>query len=125
MNIYTSNFASAHRFDPSKYCLVSISRFAPKGWDGFQMFTFAPSARLLRGFMSGALDEAGYTACYNDYLDGINVRSWFQVIAKWAEGRDIVLLCYEKAGAFCHRRLLASWVWRRYGYYIEEFSFKR
>lgn len=125
MNIYTSNFASAHRFDSSKYCLVSISRFAPKGWEGFQMSAFAPSARLLRGFTSGALNEAGYTACYLDYLDSINVRSFFQVIAKWAEGRDIVLLCYEKAGAFCHRRLLASWVLRHYGYNIKEFSFNR
>lgn len=125
MDIYTSNFASAHRFDPARYCLVSISRFAPKGWEGFQVRTLAPSACLLREFKSGAIDEAGYTDCYMDYLDSIGVRSDFKVMALWAQGRDIVLLCYEKAGAFCHRRLLAQWVLENYGYDIKEFSFDR
>lgn len=125
MNIYTSNFASAHRFDPARYCLVSISRFAPKGWEGFQVRTLAPSACLLREFKSGAIDEAGYTDRYMAYLDGIGVRSDFKVMALWAQGRDIVLLCYEKPGAFCHRRLLAQWVLENYGYDIKEFSFDR
>lgn len=125
MNIYTSNFASAKRFDPAKYCLVSISRFPPKGWSGFHMSYLAPSACLLREFKSGAINEDGYTYGYMQYLDGIGVRSDFEIMAKWAQGRDIVLLCYEKAGAFCHRRLLASWVLEHYGYDIKEFSFNR
>ena len=125
MDIFTSNFASAHRFDPSRYCLVSISRFSPKGWVGYHVPALAPSACLLREFKSGAINEAGYTVRYLQYLDGIGVRSDFQVMAKWAHGRDIVLLCYEKAGAFCHRRLLAQWVLDNYGYDIKEFSFKK
>lgn len=125
MNIYTSNFASAHRFDKSRFCLVSISRFAPSSWKGYQCRSLGPSYCLLQAFKSGAIDEAGYTDCYFQYLEGIGVRSDFQVMAKWAQGRDIVLLCYEKAGAFCHRRLLAQWVLENYGYDIKEFSFDR
>lgn len=124
MDIYTSNFASARRFDPSRYCLVSISLFPPKGWNGYRCFSLAPSDSLLREYKSGAINEAGYTDSYLQYLDSIAVRSEFKVMAEWAKGRDIVLLCYEKAGAFCHRRLLASWILEHFGYDIKEFSFK-
>lgn len=125
MNIYTSNFASAKRFDPARYCLVSISRFSPQGWDGLAAPAFAPSASLLQSYKQGECSEAAYRMRYCLMLDSINVRNVFAFIARYAKGRDIVLLCYEKAGAFCHRRILAQWVLDNYGYDIKEFSFNR
>lgn len=124
MDIFTSNFASARRFDPARYCLVSISLYPPKGWDGYRCFSLAPSPSLLDYWHHGLINENGYTSCYLGYLDSIDVRSEFKVMAEWAKGRDIVLLCYEKAGAFCHRLILAQWVLEHYGYDIKEFSFK-
>ena len=125
MEIFTSNFASAHRFDPERYCLVSISRFAPQGWDGLSAPAFAPSASLLKDYKQGYCSEEVYCIRYCQMLDSINVRNVFVFLSRYAQGRDIVLLCYEKAGAFCHRRLLASWVLDHFGYDIKEFSFDR
>lgn len=125
MDIFTSNFASARRFDPARYCLVSIAQFAPQGWDGLCAPAFAPSASLLKSYKQGGCSESTYSIHYCEMLDSINVRNVFVFLSRYAKGRDIVLLCYEKAGSFCHRRLLASWVWHHYGYYIKEFSFDR
>ena len=37
-------------------------------------------------------------------------------------GRDCALLCYEKPGDFCHRRLLADWMLETTGLEIPEFG---
>jgi uncharacterized protein YeaO (DUF488 family) len=40
---------------------------------------------------------------YQEELDGINIREKLETIAN---GKDIVLCCYEKPNDFCHRHIL-------------------
>ena len=35
--------------------------------------------------------------------------------------QDIVLLCYEKPGRFCHRHILAEWIKEKTGEEVEEY----
>jgi len=38
-------------------------------------------------------------------------------------GEDATLLCYEKAGDFCHRRIVAAWIEKGTGVVVPEMRF--
>ena len=35
---------------------------------------------------------------------------------------NIILLCYEKSGDFCHRHILADWLEENFGYKVKEYQ---
>jgi len=83
---------------------VAISRTQPRGWTGRAYEPLAPSWRLVLAAKSGAIDEGEYTR-----------RNRAEVLASLdpAEvhadlGEDTILLCWERSGAFCHRRPVAE-----------------
>lgn len=120
MQVFTSCFKFARSLDESKFFVVSISRFPPRGFKCYKCYEFAPSADLLRRFKAG-LSEYRYRVMYRrDVLERIDVHKVFEDLAVKACGRDIVLCCFEPAFNFCHRRLLASYVQEVWGYSIEE-----
>lgn len=120
MNIFTSNFAKAKSLDSSKYLVVAISRYVPKGYSGTRELRFAPSRRLLMSYKKGLSSELYTKAFYNELIDEENVYSVFKDLSRLSHGRDIVLCCYEKAGDFCHRRLIADFVLSHWNYNIKE-----
>lgn len=120
MNVFTSCFKFAKGLDSSRFFVVSISRFPPRGFQGYCCYDFAPSADLLKRF-KGGLSQYHYGVRYRrDVLDRVDVHRVFEGLARLACGRDIVLCCFEPAFDFCHRRLLARYVQERWGYSIEE-----
>lgn len=120
MNIFTSNFAKAKSLDDSKYLVVAISRYVPRGYSGVRELSFAPSRRLLMSYKKGLSSELYTKAFFNELIDEENVYSVFKNLARLSHGRDIVLCCYEKAGDFCHRRLIADFVLSHWNYDIKE-----
>lgn len=120
MDVFTSCFKFAKGLDSSKFFVVSISRFPPRGFQGYCCYDLAPSADLLKRF-KGGLSQYHYAVRYRrDVLDRVDVHRVFEGLARLACGRDIVLCCFEPAFDFCHRRLLARYVEERWGYSIEE-----
>ena len=95
---------------------VAISRTQPRGWTGRAYEPLAPSWRLLAAAKSGAIDEGEYTRRYRaevlSKLDPATVRADL--------GEDVVLLCWENSGAFCHRRLVAEWFEENLGVSVPE-----
>jgi uncharacterized protein YeaO (DUF488 family) len=91
---------------------ISISRSEPRGavTDG-KLWLFVPDASLLADYRAGRLDERGYTARYRE-----QVRRQFPKIKAWLDAldpdEDLTLLCWEKAGDFCHRNLAIKFVER-------------
>lgn len=80
----------------------------------------APTATLLRKYHQG-LSASEYEKEYRQQIAGLNdMHALFEMMARQAKGRDIVLLCYEKDGEFCHRHLLSDIVFEKYGYRIKE-----
>lgn len=120
MNIFTSNFATAKGLDDSKFMVVCISRFAPRGYKGVRCSVFAPSLYLLRQYKAG-LSQVEYEKCYRFEINCLgNIRKPFEGLALLAKGRDIVLCCYENRDAFCHRHILSDIVFEKFGYRIKE-----
>lgn len=120
MQVFTSCFKFAKSLDESKYFVVSISRFPPRNFKGYKCYEFAPSVRLLKEYKEGLRNDHYAYRYERDVLKKIDVHRVFEGLARMACGRDIVLCCFEPALQFCHRRLLAHYVERVWGYSIEE-----
>ena len=69
----------------------------------------APTRQMLK------MGEAEYRAAYQEILDRLDPRKVYQEL-----GEDAVLLCWEKPGEFCHRRLVAEWLEEHLGVTIIE-----
>lgn len=120
VNVFTSNFRKAKALDSSKYLVVSISRYNPRGFDGVWLRELSPSASLLSDYKKG-LSWSEYVrrykaeCCVPDYIR--DVLSSLVFITK---GRDIVLCCYEPASHNCHRFIIADYIEETYGYSVQE-----
>jgi hypothetical protein len=88
---------------------LSISGKAPDWYKGPQFKTLAPKRGFFSAYKSGRIDDAGYVEAYFEQvlqpLDATAI--WQQLTTRY--GDDVTLLCYEKPGDFCHRRIVADW----------------
>lgn len=112
--IYTSYFANWRKYE-GKFT-VSIARFDPK----YAKVDFvarkvndciAPNATMLSAIKAGSITKEQYKEQYLHQLQsGVRGADFIRYICKLADGKDIVLLCYEKPSDFCHRHILADWL---------------
>lgn len=113
MNIYTSYYGN-RSLTPDEHFLVQVSNSAPAGVHVEYKFqeVIPDWNRIVEPYKKGELDAIAYQHLYNRQLDARRFQILLRLdeIREKAAGRDIVLLCYEKPGAFCHRRILAHWL---------------
>jgi hypothetical protein len=89
---------------------VGISVGTPKwplAYECVQMLKLAPWG------LRHISDDEEFARRYRDRLDGIGIAAiWRRFLSISAEhdGRGLLFLCYEPAGAFCHRRVLAQFI---------------
>jgi len=110
VKIYTSYFGLLRKIDP-EISPVSIARFPPKWFDGYEMKELSPDEKLLWKTKQGKIIEEEYTKKYMAQIqERFDPQSLYENLKEKFNGKDIVLLCFEKKGEFCHRRLLAEWL---------------
>ena len=103
----TSNFATFRgSCSPN---LLSIARWSPRGWGGRRYKALAPRREMLK------MDEATYRVEYQKILDNLDPQKVFDDL-----GEDVILLCWEAPGKFCHRRLVAEWLEKHLGRPVPE-----
>ena len=109
--IYTASFYAQGDWQGAAY---RVSRGYPRGkkpqWDNLPFLY--PSRALLIAYRAGDLDFDGLAKGYVEELErGFRESADFQ---GWMESAaalgDFTLLCFEKAGEPCHRRVLARWL---------------
>lgn len=107
--IYTSYYANYRKF--KGMFRVSISRTAPSNSYDLQLTKLAPTAELLQNYKSNFITNEEYTSVYNNQLLRLENDGYIAKVVKDLSTlqEDVVLLCYEKKGDFCHRHLLAEW----------------
>lgn len=94
---------------------VSISRWPPRWWRGNRYIALAPSIDLLNRSRAG-LPWPEYVKEYRrDVLAKLDPA---KVVADL--GEDAILLCWEKPGEDCHRRLVAEWLESHTGIKVPE-----
>ena len=90
---------------------ISIARSAPKWYHGKHYPALAPSWSLVK-----VEDPIKYEYRYRrEVLDRLNPK---KVLAEIEE--NAILLCWEKPGEFCHRRIVAAWLSEELGIEIPE-----
>ena len=113
-DIYTGYYAQMKKYKQMGLIPVSIAYLTPHWYDGEVCFELAPSRTLLKKWKQGEITEEEYKEQYIHRLD--NEVQWSkvwkklkQISAKY-ENSDLVLCCFEKAGDFCHRHVLAEYL---------------
>ena len=56
-----------------------------------------------------------------EVLDCLSAKQVYDDLERLSNGRDCVLLCYEKSSDFCHRHLVADWLSKQLNISVEEF----
>lgn len=125
--LYTSYYGNPH-LDPDKAFLVRISNSAPGEFPlNFVLQEAIPSWETIVGpYKEGTITENDFVSRYRHMLDSktFTVLIMMDTILEQAKAlglQDIVFLCYEKPGRFCHRRVFAEWLQEKTGETVEEY----
>jgi len=113
MKIYTGNFGNEKKYRAAGMQPVSIARFN-RWFSGPKIMDLAPTPDMLH------MTEKEYTPLFDKILDKLSPAEILERLEKLSGGKDIVLLCYEKVGEFCHRHLVADWLTKSLGIEIKE-----
>ena len=105
--IYTSYFGK--RDIP--YPTISVAGKCPDWYKGPQLKKLAPKYDFFKLYKDGEIDDAEYTRRYKkEVLDTLDPKQIVSEIYMYGQNINVVLLCYEKPGDFCHRHLIAEWL---------------
>jgi uncharacterized protein YeaO (DUF488 family) len=126
MDIKTGYFARAKEYEAQGYTVIGISRYPPDWLDVQSVRPLAPEAKLLMDYKAGKVSDAEYDRIYTENLQA-HKGNVTHILNRLAETglKHIVLCCYEKPGAFCHRHLLADFLNREYGLSVTELPVKQ
>jgi len=94
---------------------VAISQGIPEWYKGRVYKDLAPSWNLVK-----IKDAEEYTRRYKEeVLNRLDPKKVYKDL-----GDDAILLCWEKPGEFCHRRLVAEWLEETLGIKVPELGFE-
>ena len=105
--MFTSSFWRFYLKDYSR--LVSIALKTPEWFRGRRYPALAPRKDMLH------MEEGDYRREYRKILDRLDPRRVYDDL-----GSESILLCWERAGQFCHRRLVAEWLEKNLGVKVPE-----
>lgn len=119
MKIFTGNFANVKKYREAGLETISIARFN-RYYSGKKYELLAPPAEIIH------IGEKEYIPLYfSRVLNNLTQEKVISDLTKLSEGKDVILLCYEKSGDFCHRRLVADWLEKTTNEKILEFITKK
>lgn len=109
MKLSNSYFANWRKFN-KEAVPISIALNPPVGFKGKCYPLLAPSIEMLSKWKHGEINEEQYAKIYREYLDTLNKEEVRKDLEEMSEGRDVILLCFEKQGNFCHRYIAEEWL---------------
>ena len=123
--LYTSYFAKFRHLakaNPEEFFPVAVCLSVPKGFKGAHFKKFAPKPWFFSKFREDH-DEKFFTQQYKkEILAYLDPKKLFEELTALAEGKKIVLLCWEKSDTFCHRHLIAEWFEKNQGIVVKELN---
>ena|SRR3990167_4650395 len=91
---------------------VGISQGIPRGWKGRRCKALAPPWALVK-----EPDPKRFNRLYGQQLAKLDPAA---IAAEL--GPDAILLCWEKPGDYCHRRIVAKWLEKHLGIKVPEYE---
>jgi len=125
MIIYTGYFYKLNEYLDAGLIPISIAGRCPDYYTGLQYRKLAPKYSFFIAYKNKYITSDQYKDRYNEEilnkLDKKEVlKDLHDLVGDASKNSDIILLCYEKPGDFCHRRLVAKWLSDLYT--IQEFE---
>lgn len=118
--IYTGYYAKLKKYEEDGLYPIAISVKVPDSYTKAYWDDFAPRYEDFLEWKSGRIDNMEFTSRYKGWLDSLNKQEIRDVLEE-LKNETIVFLCYEKAGDFCHRHILADWLEENIGVRVEEY----
>jgi hypothetical protein len=119
IRIYTSYFAKLKTL-PSDILPISICAKTPFWYDGVQYPKLAPSWSILCEYKLGRDEDAYCFRFHREVLGKLNAELVLEELRNLSGSKDAVLVCYEKPADFCHRHLVAAWLYNKTGVSVDE-----
>lgn len=120
--IYTSYFGNLRRI-PFEVVKVAICRRPPEWYKGTEYKVLAPSFEILSAYKKDNDTEKFTKTFTENILNKLDANEIKSRLDDFANGKDVVLLCFEKNGDFCHRHLVREWL-NKNGVPCEEYPYK-
>jgi uncharacterized protein (DUF488 family) len=114
MKLFTSNFRRSGQHPGA----VAISNGQGFYWHVPQYRPLVPAWKLVRDSKAGLIERQAFDREYLAQLHALDPRRVLFDLA--AFGPEVVLLCWEKPGDYCHRRLAAQWLETEFGIAVPE-----
>lgn len=121
MKIYTSYYAKCRKI-PHTIVRISIAGKAPTGYRGIEYKVLAPKKEFFMKWKENH-DNNYYIKCFSEQvLSHLSPVDVYNKLKGLSCGHDIVLICYERSGDFCHRHLVADWLSKNLGIEVKEWT---
>ena len=109
MKLYTSYYANLKNI-PEDIIPISIAGKCPDFYKGLEYKKLAPKYWFFQQWKINH-DNDFYIENFNkEVLNTLTPKKVVEDLMFLSEGKDVVLLCYEKPEDFCHRHLVANWL---------------
>lgn len=109
MKVYTSYFAKLDKI-PKDIYPIAISCTVPNWVNIARYVPLAPPYSLLSRYKKDKDSIAFEVEFRETVLGHLEKEKVLNQLEQISNGKDVVLMCYEKRGDFCHRHLVASWL---------------
>lgn len=120
--IYTGYYARLKKYEEAGLTPISIAGKAPSFYKGIEYKKLAPKYDFFIRWKNGEINNFDYVVEFNkQVLDKLAQSEVIEELYELSDGNDIVLLCYEKQGDFCHRHQVADWL-EEVGTRVDEFD---
>jgi uncharacterized protein YeaO (DUF488 family) len=107
MNIQTSYFAKMRSF-PKDVVPIAICAKPPSWYTGLVYKKLAPSYSILMEYKANP-DKEKYTQRFlHEIVSYLDFQQVYSDLYNLSEGKDIIMLCFEKSSDFCHRHIIAE-----------------
>lgn len=121
MKVYTSYFANLKNLKNQGLVIISIARYMPRFLTGYERSEIkeytdlAPTSDMLR------MNEGEYRPKFEMITKRLNIKKVLADFEALGKGQDVVMLCYERPGDFCHRTMVADWM-KKQGVNVTEYK---
>jgi uncharacterized protein YeaO (DUF488 family) len=109
--LYTGYYAKTKKYEELGMLTVAVSGKVPDFYKGLRWIDVAPRWEHYRRWKDGEINDFEYALLYGEMLKNLDkdsVRNFIKDLLSKSE--DVIFLCYEKSGTFCHRHILADYL---------------
>ncbi len=117
MKIYTGYFAQVKNYRKAGLKTIAVCLNVPWYYKGDRLLSLAPMPYMMDKSMSDEVFNKEYSKKVLGVLKQAQVYADLEQIS---DGKDVVLLCYEKLQEECHRGNIAIWM-NEAGFDVQEF----